>query len=69
MRNLICKEIKMKDYLEGRIKDLEQEYVQQLTKIGNIQSEDKREEWKVIDDKKSRIEECRLILAYFKEAI
>lgn len=58
----------MKEYLETRISELQKEYSDTLTKIGNEKAEEERKcLWKIINDKKSRLDELKDALKFFNE--
>lgn len=58
----------MKEYLETRIGELQKEYSDTLTKIGNEKAEEERKcLWKTINDKKSRLDELKDALKFFNE--
>ena len=58
------------DYLKQRIELISKEYSSLLTKIGEntdlINEENNSMLWKEVDDKKSRIEELKMMLEFFK---
>lgn len=58
----------MKEYFKKRISELQEEYSETLTKIGNEKAETERKcLWKIVNDKKSRLDELKDAEAYFKE--
>ncbi len=61
----------MKEYLENRISSLSKEYSELLTKIGTLsrlqEADNNSAEWRKVEDRKSRIEELKEVLEFFKE--
>lgn len=61
----------MKEYLEKRLIELKKEYSESLTEGGNIKSDvlsnERSVQWSVINDKKSRIDEIKKTIEFFKE--